>query len=431
MLKRLVGVKLACGRNFSYLGALMGEKQAKKMDSREADGFKDEQVSSVHERTLFEQIFTQIMKKDENKKRSKELLRPILGQEIHRSSVETVNKQDNLQVVFENTKKSDSVNDTLSKFFRDAVGNDAEDSSALARMTTEDIRKYPVSLTPTYFSKEKSPGITENGQNVSPSTQVSAASYIEKILASDLKLSLSREKTATSNINPNLIRQIEAKNRLTASLETALGPYLLMLQDRIQTDGDCLAVIQDLLKQYLNRDLDCDSETLEHLKQKCSENPAHLPQPLHITAPFVIRHLLTSCDFSFPPERRYALISLVYNSCKKASDVSLYLNVCNIDFYNLLIELTWENLQEIHQVRQLVAEMTVNGIIGDLRTVEILSEIAKAMRHMNDGIADDSGYSEGALTVGVVWCRENAQDLNYIEDYLKKLEQSHTQVQSI
>ncbi|CEP61230.1 Mtf2p LALA0_S02e09670g [Lachancea lanzarotensis] len=429
MLKRLTGVKPAFGRHLRYFGTTMVKKQAKKVESREADGFKDEQVSSIQERTLFEQIFTQIMKKDEDKKRSKDFLKPILGQESTKSDVGTAGiKRDNLQVVFE-TKKPASADETLLNFFREAVGNDMEESSALARMTTEDIRKYPVSLTPTYFSKEKKPSTTEDRRNAGDYAPVSAASYIENILASDLKLTSPPERadTTTSTINPKLQRQIEAKNRLNATLEKVLSPYLLHLQNLIQTDGDCLAIVQDLLKQYLGRNLKLETDDLDHLEQTCLKNPVSLPQPFHITTPFVIRHLLTSNEFSFPSERRYTLISVIYNTCRNASDVSLYLNVCNIDFYNLLIELAWENFQEIHQVRQLVAEMTVNGIMGDLQTVSLLSEISNAMRHMNDGIADDSGDSEGALTVGVVWCRENAQDLNYIEDYLKKLKQGQAQ----
>ncbi|SCU93960.1 LAME_0F05600g1_1 [Lachancea meyersii CBS 8951] len=422
MLKRLVGVGTSRTRNFSHFAALC-EKQAKQIGSQEADGFKDEQVSSIQEKTLFEQIFTQIMKKDEEKKRSKDVLKLLIGQTDPKSGDSLSKQRDNVQVVFEK-KKSKPVDATLSKFFRDAVG-DMSDSGNLARMTTEDIRKYPVSLTPTYFSSEKTSGNAVDGKDVEQSTPVSAGAYIKNVLTSEMKLS-SQVETAESGINPNLLKQIEVKNRLTAKLEKLLGPYLLHLQNRVQTDGDCILVIQELLSQYLKRNPELETDSLEHLEQNGVENPTFLPQPFHVTMPFIIRHLLTSADYRFPPERRYTLISLIYNSCKTATDVSLYLNVCNIDFYNLLIELSWENYQEIHQVKQLVAEMTANGIIGDLHTVELLTNIAKTMRYMNDGIADDSTCSDTALTVGVVWCRENAHDLNYIEDYLRKLKESQS-----
>lgn len=69
-------------------------------------------------------------------------------------------------------------------------------------------------------------------------------------------------------------------------------------------------------------------------------------------------------------------------------------------------------------------EMSVNGILGDLATVGLLDRISESMRSMNDGDFDltvNQKEGESPLTVGVVWCRENAEDLNYIEGYLRKL----------
>ncbi|SCU78852.1 LANO_0A04236g1_1 [Lachancea nothofagi CBS 11611] len=416
MLKCVLGAGRAQKRTLSRL-ARLNQKQTKQSDSREADGFKDEQISSIQEKTLFEQIFEQIMKKDEERKKSKNILKPFLAQNVSRFDKENTRERESVQIVFEK-KKTLEGDAELSKFFKNAVGDNVDDTGGLARIITDDIRKYPVSLTPAYFTDGNSNTSPQDATNsLVPSTM---DTYFEKDPIPGVVVARER------GINPRILNQIETKHRLSSRLEQLLAPHILYLQNRIQNDSECITVLQEYLSQYLSRDLTLETKGFEHIEQESLKDPKRLPQPFHITMPFIIRHLLTSTDFCFPVDRRYTQISLIYNSCKRAADVSLYLNMCNIEFYNLLIEYAWENYQDIHQLKQLVTEMTANGILGDLHTVDLLESIAESMRHMNDGVVEDSEILQQAQTAGVVWCRENAHDLNYIEDYLRKLKESQT-----
>ncbi|KAM3164517.1 Mtf2 domain-containing protein [Lachancea thermotolerans] len=391
-------------QQFSHLRTLR-ERQ-----TSDASGFKDEQISTVQERTLFEQIFSQIMKKDEQKKKTKELLKPIIS--LTKDDQNQMHKDNDLQIVFEK-KKSDSQTLKLSRFLEDADTEGNVGSAGLARLTTDDIRKYPVSLTSTYFA--------DSGDDSATRT---TSEYLGRILS---KGTLAKAKASEREISPETLNQIETKHKLNAKLEELLRPHMSYLFSRIQTDSDCIEVLEGYLKQYRTRDTTLEkhtANTFADIEKSASSDPNQLPQPFDITMPFVIRFILTSDGFGFPSDRKYTLISLVYNACKRASDMSLYLNICNVDFYNLLIEYSWENFQEIHQLKDIVKEMSVNGIMGDLRTVDLLDYIAKSMRYMNDGILEETEGSENLQTVGLVWCRENAQDLNYVEMYLKKLKES-------
>ncbi|CUS21625.1 LAQU0S03e06898g1_1 [Lachancea quebecensis] len=391
---------------FSYYRTLH-ERQ-----TSDASGFKDEQVSTVQERTLFEQIFSQIMKKDEQKKKAKDLLKPVISST--KDNQNQVPNDSELQIVFEK-KKSGSQALKLSRFLEDADTEGDASSIGLARLTTDDIRKYPVSLTSTYFADS-------GGDSATGTT----SEYLDRILS---KGTLAKTKASGREISPKTLSRIETKHKLNAKLEEVLKPHMIHLSSCIQTDGDCIEVLENCIKQYHNRDVALEkhtTNTFADIYKATSSNPSQLPQPFDITMPFILRFILTSDSFKFPSDRKYSLISLVYNACKRSSDVSLYLNICNVDFYNMLIEYSWENFQEIHQLKNIVKEMSVNGIMGDLRTVDLLDRIAKSMRYMNDGILEETENCENLQIVGIVWCRENAQDLNYVEIYLKKLKESLT-----
>lgn len=65
-------------------------------------------------------------------------------------------------------------------------------------------------------------------------------------------------------------------------------------------------------------------------------------------------------------------------------------------------------------------------IMGDLYTVEMLDKICYDLRYLNDDIPDEETTENIAnqSAVGVVWCRENALQLNQVETYLTRLKES-------
>lgn len=232
MLQRFCGFRLPHKRCYSAVSALCQQKT-----SKSTDGFKDEQVSSVQERTLFEQIFTQIMKKDEDKKKSKELLQPFISraQEKRQSDYE----DSNVQIVFE--KKAISADSKVVQFLKDTNLEVDADAGGRAMLTTDDIRKYPVSLTSTYFAES-------NAEDTGKAT----SSYLDEVLSNDL---MKKSGALDREINPETLNKIEAKHRLNAKLEGILQPHTAYLKTRIQTDSDCIQVIQHYLEQYSRRNL--------------------------------------------------------------------------------------------------------------------------------------------------------------------------------
>ncbi|SCW01604.1 LAFE_0E03312g1_1 [Lachancea fermentati] len=402
MIRRSCGLLNASSRRLYRCGNSRHNQAVK-----DADHFKDEEVSSMQERTLFEQIFMQIMKKDEEKRNSKNLLGSITS-----GSPSEKPKNDGVQIVF--GKKQLSVeNEKLQKFLKDATGEKTDDVGEFARITTDDIRKYPVSLTSTYFTNASH----EINDNQAP--EFLGISSLKDIFLSSKK-SASEEGKATFS-------QAESKERLQTALREALQPHIKYLNDRIETDFDCLEVIEGYLEAYENRDksLEKQSKTiLAQISNDCVKHPTTLPQPYSVTLPYIIKYLFTEANFNFPSDREYTLISHIYHRAKRSQNISLYLNVCNVDFYNSLLKCCWENYQEIHQTRQLVTEMSVNGIMGDNSTIALLDKIVREMRFLNDGILDETDFNTDTSILGAAWCRENSQDLDYVENFLVKLKQN-------
>lgn len=184
-----------------------------------------------------------------------------------------------------------------------------------------------------------------------------------------------------------VMQEISNKIRYQSTLDQVLKPHIDYLREVVKNDYDLLKYLERLLEVYKRRDKDLElrldtesSNIFEDIKKSCMNKPTELPKPFSITLPYIIVKSLTLSDFEFPADRKYTLISYVYNECKNNIDVSLYLTICNVDFYNLLIGLLWENFQNIRYLRRVVTEMSVNGVIGNIETVDILDKITKEMR---------------------------------------------------
>ena len=70
----------------------------------------------------------------------------------------------------------------------------------------------------------------------------------------------------------------------------------------------------------------------------------------------------------------------------KALGAESYVVGCSVTVYNHVLEAKWEAYRDIHQIWQVLNEMKINGIEGDLHTVEILRTLSKdRVRMSTDG----------------------------------------------
>lgn len=396
--------------------------------ANQTNHFKDvEDLASIQEKAVFGKVFENMMRKDElRKKNSSDIIIDALSVEpLYNDGINTDDGKA-LQIVFEKKTQEIMPEDRkLFEFFKNTSGTgQLGDIGESAKLTTDDIRNYPVSLVSNIFSDSAGKTPTEN--NTASKKQLGTiltAANETAVARSDMDLRL----------NKKVLKNLEAKELFKAAMDKVMEAHLNTFFERIETDYDFFLEIRDLLQRYINRNKALDTgdqnssvKIIEHIKKQCQSNSKDLPQPYRVTLPYTLVKLLTSKNFNFPSERKYSLASFIYQECKKSTDISLYLNVCNADFYNLLLQLSWENFHEIYQLKQLTTEMSINGISGDIHTVEILDRVVHDLRHINDGILDDdTGNLTGKpLTVGVVWCRENSMNLLLVENYLKKLKES-------
>lgn len=361
-----------------------------------AGHFKDEEdLASVPERSLFDQVFENIMRKEEaRKKNSEEILRSA-----KKSTTVDAENQDGrgLQIVFENKDKGFTPEDQkLLDFFKNTSGSKVSKS---AKLTRDDIRNYPVSLIANFEEAH------------------------EKLAQPYPKLKFNQE----------ILRKLEDRERLKATLSTIMKPYVDTLIQRIETDYDFFIIIKKLINVFTKRNQNIDigdqllsAEILQQIKQNCIEQPDQLPAPYQVTLPYTVVKLLTSLNLDFPSERKYTIASYIYQECKRSSDISLYLNVCNVDFYNVLLQLSWENYHDINQLKQLTAEMSINGIMGDLYTVEMLDKVCHDLKNVSDGIPEEESpqFNRQMSAIQVVWCRETDMQIRHVENYLRRLKEN-------
>ncbi|KOH52634.1 MTG1p putative GTPase peripheral to the mitochondrial inner membrane [Saccharomyces cerevisiae] len=255
-----------------------------------------------------------------------------------------------------------------------------------------------------------------------------------------------RQPVAHSNVkfSEEVMQEIGNKIRYQTTLDQVLEPHIDYLREAVKSDYDLLRYLKQSLDIYKKRNKDLElkmnaesSNIFEDIRSACINKPAELPKPLAMTLPYIIVKSLRLGDFDFPADRKYTLISYVYNECKNNMDASLYLTICNVDFYNLLVQLLWENFQEIRYLRRVVTEMSVNGVIGNIETVDILDKIVKEMRSLNEDVFLEAGEQLSAdeevsssankiVNVGVLWNKDTNNDLLIVENYLKSLKKNLT-----
>ncbi|QGN18381.1 mitochondrial transcription factor 2 [Kluyveromyces marxianus] len=286
---------------------------------------------------------------------------------------------------------------------------------------------------------------TVNGGSSEPGSELAGSGgrpHSSFDLSVDLPVGLSQRRVRLSPMERAILR-VEEKEKLRVALDHALEPHLAHLKRTINSDKDLLDQFNLYLDQYLKADHKLEhtqsSRFVEQIQKRALAHPETLPQPYAVTLPAIVRYVFESGQFSLPADRCYLILKSIYDRCKSCQDLSLYLNVCNVDFYNLLVKYTWSEYRDVVMVKELIYEMDFNGIRGDITTTEVLESVCEEMRYVTDAIADEieeedlpvpeSGLVSGAVVpeaskMAVLWCADNVAALKSLNKYLKTLKKS-------
>ena len=405
----------------------------------------------------------------------------VAGTEYENMTEESVKEHMIFGDIFEKMQKEEKmVNENLNKF----VHTVQTTSSGAATDMGDDRKELKVSFGKTDMSQEIDPsdlklveyftkldektqdgvgssgGVKDKGLNTEPSTERSPIMYdlfenIENTLVQNRKQALEQSEALRMNLAypkpyPRAsksfglkidVGKLEAEERYKLALETTMEPYIKWLSTQLKTDYDILEYVKSEIQEFLTRDRSQDKalsmkpiQMMEILKKNCEVTPTKLPQPYVITLPYVITTLLRSPLFDIPSDRKYTIATYVFQRCKQSTDLSLYINVCNVDFYNLLLKLSWENFGQLHTLSKITSEMNINGVTGDIYTVELLDGIVNGIKRadenedipdeayllemQSEGDSNDSGIS---TLLKFPLSKGGKIDLAKLEGYLKNL----------
>lgn len=382
----------------------------------------DEVESSIKERMIFGSIFERMQQKEDLQKKSMERL-------LDRSGGK-------------NQKDFGEVKVTFGKAHQ-YVNIEPEDIGIVEYFKKENEKNKKLEST--------EPEFIQNGEKRGGKSSIIYGLFenIEQTLLQNKKRALDKsDKVTIGNFSPpdtskkwqstNLkidINILEAEERYKAAIDNIMQPYINILQSQIHNDYDILEKIKELIDQFIVRDKAFDFmgnykpiDIINAIKDSCKENKDVLPQPYIITTPYSILRLLTGSEFEISSDRKYTIAMYVYQKCKTCQDLSLYLNMCNVVFYNLLLELSWNNFRDIHTLLDLTTEMSINGIIGDIETVGLLDSIINGIEDTYDDYIPISGLSDkkSQPVTGVLWTKTTRIDLNNLKKYLNNIKQALT-----
>ncbi|KAG0670058.1 hypothetical protein C6P45_002853 [Maudiozyma exigua] len=226
------------------------------------------------------------------------------------------------------------------------------------------------------------------------------------------------------------IKKLEAEERYKAAMDTAMKPYINSMAIKVTSDYDILEKMKQLIELFTSRDKSLDAlnnnqpvDIINSINKCIKKDAANIPQPYVITIPYTILRLLTGPEFEILNERKYSIAIYVYQRCKTCQDLSLYLNVCNIGFYNLLLKLSWENFKDIKRLLDLTAEMNTNGILGDIETVETLDTLIQGVETTYDSCIPMEDELDHVVDTakGILWTNKTRIYLYDLKKYLQKL----------
>lgn len=268
-----------------------------------------------------------------------------------RSAQNKTGLSSNMQALFEKTLGFNST----------AENPTATEQNVQLGMTTEDVRKYPLSMTsllmPQRSGKEaKSPGF-------------------------EFKNALKRK------MEP-IFKHIDGMETDYELVQYYLENIIKLYITEATKAGKEKAKISDNIKDLESLDID-------------PECPPVNSKVLPLILGAAIRTLMD--NFNSPEQ------ALMLFEVSKKQGIDFYVSSCNCDVYNEVLRVKWDAYKDLYMIEALVSEMDINGLKGNSETSEILSSVARYAIDMKQGSLDSKHVP--------LWSQEDEERLTNLNQY--------------
>lgn len=305
-------------------------------------------TATQKEREIFSQIFDS-----------------ILARSTSGTSKTTINKStmsNNMQAFFEKTLVPNSP-------------NNVEEKDISMGMMTEDVRKYPLSMSSLLLPQQKDAG-----------------------------------------------KDFARGSEFMTALEEKLAPVYAHMES-FETDVELFDYYLDSVITPYNQQCASGKGSKKKSNPEILLNTLEDVAQLNVSAtapPIVSRTLplllfksmqLMVANFN-SPDQALALFEL-----SKKQGIDFYVAACNIDVYNEALRIRWETYRDLYQLETLVSEIDVNGLKGDSVTSDVLSSVNTYYSQLKI----DSEASPSHVTL---WSQEDEERLNNLNVYRLKIAKS-------
>lgn len=253
----------------------------------------------------------------------------------------------------------------MQALFEKTLGNSAESTEQSSQhvelgMTTEDVRKYPLSMPSLLMSQR------------------------------------SRKETKSQGF--------EFNNAMKKKLEP-----IFQHMDDMETDIELAEYyVEKIVKRY-KADAASNKKTLTSItKLEDLESLVVDPESPPVISGFLPLLLCTAIrtmmeNFNSPDQ------ALMLFELSKQQGIDFYVSSCNCDVYNEVLRIKWNAFKDLYMMESLISEMDINGLKANSETSEILSSVARYAIDLKQGSLDAKHVP--------LWSQEDEERLTNLNQY--------------
>lgn len=171
--------------------------------------------------------------------------------------------------------------------------------------------------------------------------------------------------------------QLENRNKLLKALE----PTIKHLQ-AIPDDYSVIQYVNNLVARYQEVSASNTSliENYAEIKKRSAQDPEN-PVVNHLTLSLLLKEAILCLQKIASPNAVNDIITM-FESLKTSKPVEVMVYGCDIYVYNQMLEVFWDNYQDLNRIEALMLEIRMNAIYPNQETLEILKKISKNAHEM-------------------------------------------------